>query len=357
MEIWKHHLVDSPFRRGYDIFCDEPQLDHFEFSSLHRAVLGLGSASFEQTIGCASRRSINQKDAMGRTALSWAVLRGDTYLVSRLLIKGANPNIGDNRGSTPLHHWVSQGSGQVLNSLLDAGANINAQDLRGRTILMEVLRCRRLDVDVLQKLFAAKPNFNTQGIQGCTPVQIKPDPSQVSCSRAFSDWLVRNESNIKVRTIYDRHPLMSPVGGKDHRLLKPFLDLGADYTFLDSENRSLLHIAADYGDLQCLTLLRHAGLKLLCPDSKNRAGNTPMDIAVWRRDHNDAWSRWAIREPDAEPQEWFDAFQDLYLSIKQSREAAQAEGVRSTSSYCKTVRDDTKPKDETTSLPGTFPPD
>ena len=351
MEIWKYHLIDSPFRRGYDIFGDEPQLSHFEFSPLHAAVLGLKNTALEPAIDSASRHLVNQKDAMGRTALSWAVLRGDFPVVSRLLMKGANPNIGDKRGSTPLHQWVNEGSGEVLNALLDAGADIDVKDVRGRTPTMEVLRCRRLDVHVLQKLFAAKPDVNTQGIQGCTPIQAIPGSSKVTCSTMFNDWLVHNEWSINPRTIYDRYPLMSPVGGKDHQLLNHFLDLGVDYTLLDSENRSLLHIAADYGDVICLSILRRAKLKYLPIDIENKAGNAAMDIAVWRRDYNDAWSRWAIREPDVEPQIWFDAFQELYLSIKQAQREARLGGHG-------LVKDKVGLEDEAQrSLPGTFPPD
>ena len=333
-------------------------MEHFHFTPLHVAVLGLEKASPTMAFISISRPFINQKDAMGRTALCWSVLRGDVETVHQLLANGADPNIGDKRGSMPLHHWVSQGSIQVLGALLDAGADIDAQDVQGRTTLMELLRCRKLDENILEKLFATKPDIDRQGIQGCTPWHPVKHSTRASCSKNFNDWLIQNKSVINARTIYDRTPLMSPAAGEDHRLLGHFLTLGADYSIHDSEHRSLLHIAADYGDINSLNLLRRAKLKLLCTNSRNSAGNTPMDIAIWRTDENAAWSRWAIREPDQEPQKWFKAFQDLYNDIKGSQEMIpDRNGAPTDAKYGDLQEVQLHVDDAHLKLPGAFPVD
>ncbi|MCJ1475744.1 Ankyrin repeat domain-containing protein 52 [Lambiella insularis] len=307
MEIWKHYLVESPYRRGYDLLDEQPQFDHFKFTSLHAAVLNIDSVTLNATITTASRLAINARDAMGRTALFWAVLCGDIYAVKQLLWSGADPNVADSRGSTPLHQWVMEGSEQMLDALLEAEANINARDYLGRTVLMEMTRCREFDAEILHRLFSAQPT----GVQGTCKVP-RRDKS-LGNSIPPIEGPVQNESENLQPGIHDRTPLMFKATGQTYQVLMNLLDKGADYTLRDAENRSLLHIAADYGHVNGLRILHQANLEFLDVDGKNSSGNTAMDIATWRRDKNVEWARWAIREPDADPREWFHAFQNLYL--------------------------------------------
>lgn len=328
MDIWKYHLADSPVRRGYDLLDDQPRINHFGFSHLHVAVLGLDGTMFDAALSSVSRSSINGKDAMGRTALFWAALRGDITIVNKLLMKGADPDISDNRGSTPLHCAVTESSGQMIETLLSAGANVNMTDYLGRTVLMEIIRCREFEVEILQKLFEAGPHADGHTGQRQTPAQAVQQSFAAKLSSLSRGWLIQNDGHVDFRAIYDRTPLMSSNGWKNYETLKHLLQAGADYTFLDIDDRSILHIAADYGDLRTLAVLRQANLEFLCPDGKNKHGHKPMDIAIWRRDDNAGWSRWAIREPTVDPQEWFAAFEDLYLNIKCCHDKTHTERTR-----------------------------
>jgi ankyrin repeat protein len=330
MDIWKYHLADSPARRGYDFFDDKPQIDLFGFSHLHFAVLGLDGTMFDTALSSASRLSVNGKDAMGRTALFWAALRGDITIVKKLLLKGADPDISDNRGSTPLHCAVTESPGQIIETLICAGADVNMTDCLGRTVLMELIRCREFEVEILQKLFEAGPHADSHSGQHQEPAKAVQQPYVRMHSSMSRNRPVQNDGRVDSRAVYDRTPLMSTNGRKNYEILKHLLQAGADYTFLDIEDRSILHIAADYGDLKTLAVLRQANLEYLWPDGKNKHGYKPMDIAIWRRDDNAGWSRWAIREPTVDPQEWFAAFEDLYLSIKCSHDKAYTERTRNT---------------------------
>lgn len=131
-----------------------------------------------------------------------------------------------------------------------------------------------------------------------------------------TDGQIQEGANVNARAIYDRTPLMSTVGGKAHKTLEYLLERGADCSLLDKNERSILHVAADYGESKCLLILRQAAVKNVGFDSRSRFGYTPMATAIWRRDDNAGWSEWAIRESDSDPQDWFNAFQVLYLSIK-----------------------------------------
>ena len=316
MDIWKYHLVHSPLRHGYDLFDHQPQADHFGFSQLHASILGLNSTASDTTSSfhSFSLSQVNQRDAMGRTPLFWAAQRGDTATVGRLLMEGADPRIADNRGSTPLHCGVTESSGQIVDALLDAGAKIDARDYLGRTAVMEAIRCRESQVEILQKLFEATPHTKDRNLPGHAMPQVTSQPTLVKRKTESPDRHIQEEVTVNARAIYDRTPLMSTVGGEAHKTLERLLERGADCSLLDNDNRSILHIAADYGNSKCLQILRHAGLNSVDRDGKSRSGYTPMATAIWRRDDNAGWSEWAIREPDSDPQDWFIAFQDLYLS-------------------------------------------
>ena len=318
MDIWKYHLAHSPLRHGYDLFDHRPQADHFGFSPLHASVLGLNSTASDtrNSLHSLPLFQVNQRDAMGRTALFWAAQRGNTGIVSRLLMEGADPRIAEYRGSTPLHCGVTESSGQVVNALLHAGAEIDAKDHLGRTAVMEAIRCRESQVEVLQKLFEATPLTKNRDLPGHAVLQAMSKPTLLKRNRASTNRQTQEEIIVDARAIYDRTPLISTAGGKAHKTLELLLQKGADCSLLDNDNRSILHIAADYANSECLKILRQADLNSVDCDSKSSSGDTPMATAIWRRDDNIGWSEWAIREPDSDPQIWFDAFQDLYLSIR-----------------------------------------
>ena len=318
MDVWKYHLVNSPLRHGYDLFDHRPQADHFGFSPLHASVLGLNSTASDpiSSFHSFSLSQVNQRDAMGRTALFWAAQRGDAATVGRLLMEGADPRIADNRGSTPLHCGVTESSGQIVVTLLDAGAKIDARDHLGRTAVTEAIRCRESQVEVLQKLFEATPHSKGRNLPGHEMPHVMTQPTPLKRNIASTDGQTQEEVTVNARAIYDRTPLVSTTGGKAHKTLERLLERGADCSLLDNDNRSILHVAADYGNSKCLKILRQAALNSVDRDGKSRSGHTPMATAVWRRDDNVGWSEWAIREPDTDPRHWFNAFQDLYLGIK-----------------------------------------
>lgn len=217
---------------------DQPEVDRFSFPLLHTALLSPNQRELNSILRSTPCYCINERDAMGRTALFWAALRGDLEAVNQLLGHGADPSIADNRGSTPLLASVIESSEKVFRSLLDAGANIDARDHLGRTALMEAIRCREHDVDAfrecfevgLEASFHANPASTGTGLQQRLQGYGRKDP----------------------RPIYDRYPLMSANSSGSLAVPKHLLNSGADYTLLDIDNRAVLYMAADYTDLACL---------------------------------------------------------------------------------------------------------
>ena len=69
----------------------------------------------------------------GCTALHVAAGDGHTAVVEKLLEKGAEVNVPDNKGRTPLHVAASNGHTAVVEKLLEKGAEVNRLDNKGLT--------------------------------------------------------------------------------------------------------------------------------------------------------------------------------------------------------------------------------
>jgi ankyrin repeat protein len=82
-------------------------------SAATRFFMRLGLAQPEQ------RPSIDDRDALGMTALHWAAARGNTRLVELLLERGANPNLRDNEDRTPVELARRNGYANTTNDMND----------------------------------------------------------------------------------------------------------------------------------------------------------------------------------------------------------------------------------------------
>ncbi|KAI0247232.1 ankyrin repeat-containing domain protein [Lactifluus subvellereus] len=78
--------------------------------------------------------SVDERDAVGHTALMWAAYQGDALSVELLLKHGANPNTRDDAGLTPLHWAVVRGNKVCILRLLEKGAELHAKGNEGRTV-------------------------------------------------------------------------------------------------------------------------------------------------------------------------------------------------------------------------------
>lgn len=75
----------------------------------------------------------NARDKSGRTALGWAIQRGDSGAARRLLEGGADPRAQDAHGPRwePLHWAARSGEAALILDLLEGGASAQARDADG----------------------------------------------------------------------------------------------------------------------------------------------------------------------------------------------------------------------------------
>ncbi len=80
--------------------------------------------------------TLDDPDAGGRTALSFAAANGHVDIVRYLIANGAAVDRADTQQRTPLFHAVAGNHVDMAGVLLDHGANVNARDQFGDTPLI-----------------------------------------------------------------------------------------------------------------------------------------------------------------------------------------------------------------------------
>ncbi|HRE32089.1 MAG TPA: ankyrin repeat domain-containing protein, partial [Candidatus Berkiella sp.] len=103
-------------------------------SALHYAVLNRDRAQLIKTI-TNEMETMDQKDAMGFSALTWAACLNDIGSIDYLVFKGADINHPDNLGETPLIQAIRCNHLDVVKTLIALGADINQKDNLGQTPL------------------------------------------------------------------------------------------------------------------------------------------------------------------------------------------------------------------------------
>lgn len=78
---------------------------------------------------------VDERDALGNSALSWAASLGADHLVERLLAARSDVNQSNQNGQTPLIRAAQGGWGRVVTLLIKAGADAAITDYTGRTAL------------------------------------------------------------------------------------------------------------------------------------------------------------------------------------------------------------------------------
>ena len=96
-------------------------------------------------------KNINKKFRYGFTALSYAAWYGKNDLVSHILNKGADPDLGTDDGTTPLMYASIAGHTEAIELLIKGKADINKKNTNGINALCEAMTsCRTEAVELLK---------------------------------------------------------------------------------------------------------------------------------------------------------------------------------------------------------------
>ena len=258
------------------------------------------------------RSAIDDVDANGNTALSWAVRYSDCDSVKKLLLCGSNPGHVDLYGKTPLHHAVYQGDLAIVQILLAAKADVNCGDIDGATAMHEASSMQN-GTTVMECLLSNGASIESQTRHGFRPLHW----AVYSNIPMYCHFLLEKGADINAASQEGRTVLMDGVTYNAHETLRLLLrEEALECDRKDYKGNSVLSYAAACGDLETIHLLQSA------PQIKklNLDGDWALEYAQSRRDNNEAHARWRLRPPDEDPLVWYSAFEALWNSIVEAQQ-------------------------------------
>jgi ankyrin repeat protein len=272
----------------------------------------LSGRTFNEVLSATPRSAIDQTDANVRSTLSWASQRGDDQAVAHLLRFGADPNKPDMGGCTPLHYSLFAATIKCMQHLLHFKADVEAKNITGATALhlaiglehglqfVELLVAYGADVE-------AQENGCFTALHGASEAN---KPGHLS-------YLLSKGASINAETQMGHSaPSIAVMSNSRDALRILFKHPELHTNVFDVRGYNTATDAASYGDSETVRLLNEVCLSDVDINRPNWDGDTPLDIARWRRDRNVEWSRRSLRPLDDDPLAWFDAFMRLCDGIK-----------------------------------------
>ena len=301
-QFWIRRLGSRHALRGVDVngletlFPKESILEHWHLNQVHKAILKLNHFDLATTVQSSSKREINQRDKHGRTALSWAVCRSDTFAVSLLINHGADVNIMDPYNRNALIMAIQVRCESCIRLLLDAGTDVTKVDIWGWHTLHHCCY-RGCQIDIVETLLLSGADIEAKtGIDGDTSLCIAVENG----NSQICDFLLSRKAKLNVTNHLGESPLHIAIHGGYEDLIRLLLERKADHLLKTKAGESLLHYAAQYGNIECFQVLdsyRLDGFNLEdkvwgsspIHKSKELFGLTALNIAEKRTDATSEW--------------------------------------------------------------------
>ncbi|XP_071099034.1 uncharacterized protein, partial [Haliotis cracherodii] len=325
------HVVKLLVSQGADIRLRDEKNN----SVLHLACFG-GNISIVKYLLACSCTDINCLGSQGRTAIMITALVAKPALFELLLSKKADITLTDDDNNTVLHHACQGGNYSIVNILISK-ININTSGKHGWTPVMVAAWAGRKDMFELlvkqnadltltddyndnvlhlacqggstaivkclvklgdvnrrgknnspESMHAARSVFsaNKDPREGNAPKEdiqssTSPENDNAICvvGQSGKEVSVKQESgyfDINVRGRDDQTPLMRAVCRGDMDVYVFLLSCGADQTLVDKDGHTLLHLAAQHGQLHMVKYI----IDSFDINTKDKAGLTPVMTSV-----------------------------------------------------------------------------
>ena len=206
-------------------------------------------------------------DEYGETPLSLACENGNPLIVGKLLKAGADPNVVRWNGESPLMIAARSGNSEVLRLLLERGAKVDAVESRkGQDALMWAAAEGHADaVETLLKA-GAKPNTISKG--GFSPLIFAAAKGDTKTTES----LLAAGADVNYSVPAGMNALLIAMAGRKPKLAELLIAKGADPAAKDRNGATLLHSAAQLGDVQMMKGLLAKGLDVNAKTAKAQAG-------------------------------------------------------------------------------------
>ncbi|KAF5236430.1 hypothetical protein FAUST_6580 [Fusarium austroamericanum] len=262
-----------------DIFPFPRDFDRRQFSHLTKIVLGFSGYDLEEALRVATAIELSAMDCYGRAVAHWAAWKGITGDLHKIILAGTDLDIADFAGRTPLHYSSMTSSSNCTALLASSGANVNKSDNFGETPLhCACLTGRESNVAYL---LSAGADGNIEGHKGRTPLM-----SAVVCSNvAVVQLLLQHGVDVEVTDIDGESAATLAVWTNRHDILRVLvLDNRARLDVITSSCRTILHTAAQHGDVYMIQTLLDLPLGTLQSSALDDEGLSPLDRLRERKD-------------------------------------------------------------------------
>ena len=294
-------------------------VDHFQFTGLHAAVLGLDldGATPEEVMNRTPRESVNGVDHLGRKAVSWACVKNDLYMIEKLLKMGADPSMSDGDGRTSLHNlafWERRPDERCLDELLENGAKPNVRNRLGGTPLHDFALNKFCTASSVEKFHCKGADLNIRVRDWWTPLHWAVRNNNID----VINTLVRCGADLEIQSKLGATPLTYALVRHQYQTFRYLLELGCDHTVRAQSGSSLLHFAARDADIDTLQYLQQRNLDGINPDDRDQDGLTALEHSERRRDGVHEWTDLIKTEvlPDVDSRLWFEALVVLDQKIR-----------------------------------------
>jgi len=270
---------------------EEGGLDERQFTRLHKCVLGLIGTSLAQELEI-STALLDAPDNLGKSPLFWASRRGDATAVRLLLENKADANFirkSANPGpNTPLQAAALSGNSQCVELLVRGGAHIETADSWGLRALHHAASANDGNGS-LENLLGAGANIDAQDNEGRTALLMAAQNGMLSNAAL----ILKHGASMELSENEGWTPLLSCLFWNMHDSIRWLLHNGASLSARTGDGDTVLHVAAQYGDVATIDILLEAlsndchridGLIGQGDQLTNTAGQTPGQIAAARHE-------------------------------------------------------------------------
>lgn len=227
-------------------------LTFFAVKVLDRGTFVYSSAFNEITRHLFVGVGANATNDLGETALHHAVKAENIDEVKRLVENGADPNAQTTRLKgirTPFERAIQSGNYEIFSYLLEHGADVNLIDEDGSAPIHFAAKNKTEDTRFLKDLLSRGADIHTRNQFGSQPIHLAAEGGYLITEKRFLktdmfvEFLAKNGADVNDANGHFGTPLHMAVFGANTWSTKKLVELGADPSIRNKENKTPLEMA------------------------------------------------------------------------------------------------------------------